>query len=251
MDDGFYLNFIDELEHWFYIQLGWGKQGFAQSGTIKLFEDVSWCVLQIKYLSYQRETVGMYTGGWKRDQNIANLNIFRINHLVLVHYTNAESSNVIFINWVKTWHFCGFTANQSTSGFNTAVCNTFYDVCNLFRDVFAQCDIIKEDKWFCSAADDVVYTHCYTVDTNGIMLVEHKCQLQFCANTVCTGNQNRFADTGQIQLKGAAESTDSGHHACCHRSGNVCLHQFNCFVSGCYVYAGCLIAFAETLAHIV
>src|SRR5699024_964196 len=56
MDDGFYLNFIDELEHWFYIQLGWGKQGFAQSGTIKLFEDVSWCVLQIKYLSYQRET---------------------------------------------------------------------------------------------------------------------------------------------------------------------------------------------------
>ena len=33
--------------------------------------------------------------------------------------------------------------------------------------------------------------------------------------------------------------------------GSMCLHQFNCLISGGNVYAGCLIAFAETFAHIV
>ena len=193
----------------------------------------------------------MNAGGRQSDHHIAWLYIFRVEHLILVHNAYAEACKVILVHRIKSRHLGSFAANQRTAGLYAAVCHALNDVCYLFRDIFAQCNIIQEYQRFCTAADDVVDTHCHTVDAHCVMLVQHECNLQLGAHAVCSGNQNRLGNAGQVQLKGSAEAADAAHHARCHGSCNVCLHQFNCLVSGGNVYAGCLIAFAETFAHIV
>ena len=60
--------------------------------------------------------------------------------------------------------------------------------------------------WLCTAADDIVYAHSNTVNTNCIMLIHKESNFQLCTNTVCTGNKNRLFDILNIKLEKTAQN---------------------------------------------
>ena len=102
-----------------------------------------------------------------------------------------------------------FTADECALSLNTALCYTGYYLRDLFGDILSAGDIIKEELRLCSAADDVVHAHSNTVDTDSVVLVEDKCDLDLCTYAVCSGNENRLADTCHIELEESAEAADA------------------------------------------
>ena len=64
-----------------------------------------------------------------------------------------------------------FTAYESTAGSDAAFCNARYYGCYLFGIVFSASDVIKEEKRFCTTADNVVYAHCNAVYAYGVVFV--------------------------------------------------------------------------------
>ena len=130
----------------------------------------------------------MNAGGWQRDQHVARLHIFRIDHLVLIDHAHAEAGKVVLVHRVEARHLGGLAADQRAAGLNTAVRHALDDVRYLFRNIFAQGNIIKEDQGLCAAADDVVDAHCNAVDAHGVMLVQHEGNLQLGANAVGAGD---------------------------------------------------------------
>jgi len=96
-------------------------------------------------------------------------------------------------------------------------------------------------------APGLVNAHCHLELSYLLGAIPERCGFAGFAGAMSQVRE-RFSAEQRVQ---AVEAADAAHHARCHGSCNVCLHQFNCLVSGGNVYAGCLIAFAETFAHIV
>ena len=143
----------------------------------------------------------------------------------------------------------GLAADKCTACLNTAFSHTAYDGSYFLGYVLAACDIVKEKHGTCAAADDVVYTHSYAVNTYGIMLVHQECQLDLCTNTVGTADEYGLLHTGDIGNKESSETSDIRGAFRCFGPGDAALHELHCLVACGDVNTGCLVAFAETVVH--
>ena len=105
-----------------------------------------------------------------------------------------------------------FTAYKRATRQNTAVCNAFNDLCNLFRNILTDCDIVKEEQRLCTRTSNVVYTHCNAVLTDSIVLVHKESNSDFCTYTVSTRNKYRIFVVFR-HFKKSAEAADSAKYA--------------------------------------
>ena len=53
-----------------------------------------------------------------------------------------------------------FTADKSTARLDTAFCYSGNDFCYFFRNIFTDCNIVKEKQRLCSAAHNIINAHC-------------------------------------------------------------------------------------------
>ena len=136
VDNRFDLDCIDEFEHRFDIQSGWGQQRLAQGGAVKLAEDIARFFLQLKHFADKREAVGMNAGGWQRDQHVARLHIFRIDHLALIDHAHAEAGKVVLVHRVETRHLGGLAADQRASRSRTQPSATPLTMSATFSGIF-------------------------------------------------------------------------------------------------------------------
>ena len=189
----------------------------------------------------------MNAGGLQCNQHIACLLAGGIHDLLLVHNADCKTCKVVLVNRIETRHFSSFAAHQCAAGLYTAVSDTGYDGCDLFRIVLADCNVIEEELRLCAAADDVIDTHCHTIDTNSIMLVHQERKLELGADTVGTRYKYRLLNTGQVRLEQTTKAADAGQNT---RNVGLCdmlLHELDCLIAGCDVYAGFLVAFRKTI----
>ena len=116
----------------------------------------------------------MNAGRSNADQRITRFEIFARNELVLFAYSNGKAGKVIFLIRHQTGVLRRFTADKSTSCLHTAVCNALNDLLDLFRIILSAGNIIEEEKRLCTAAGNIIHTHCNTVNSDGIVLIHKK-----------------------------------------------------------------------------
>ncbi|EKD46837.1 MAG: hypothetical protein ACD_67C00048G0002 [uncultured bacterium] len=110
---------------------------------------------------------------------------------------------------IKSWQFCCFTSDKSATSLNAASCDSFHNQRCFFWFEFAGGKIIQEKERFSALNDDVIDAHGDKVDADSFVLSRHECQLQFCANTISSGNKDRMVHLFDFLAgKKSAESTD-------------------------------------------
>ena len=117
-------------------------------------------------------------------KHISRFHIAAIYYLSSVHKPNGKARKVIFVLGVEAGHFRSFAANKRAACLSAAFCHTAYYFGYFFGIVFAAGDIVKKEKWLCSAADYVVYTHCHAVYTYSIVFICKKSNFKLCAYAV-------------------------------------------------------------------
>ena len=138
--------------------------------------------------------------------------------------------------------FCCLAADQGSFRLYTACGYAFYDLCDLLGNIFAACDIVQEKERFAACARDIVYAHGNAVDTDGIMLVHKKGELDLGSDTICTGYQGRlFHILDLFQGKCTGKTTQSAKHFRAHCRLYILFHQFHRFVSGFNIHSRTLV----------
>ena len=118
----------------------------------------------------------MDPGGGKTDEHIAGFRVPAGDQVLLIHDSYRESGQVIFVHRIESGHFGRLAADQGRSRLLTAFRHAADDGCDLLRFIFAAGDIIQEKQRLPARAGDIIHTHGYTVDTDGVMLVHQKRQ---------------------------------------------------------------------------
>ena len=188
----------------------------------------------------------MYAAGSDTYDSVAGLNCGRIKDLGLVHDTGAVACDVVFVLCHHAGVLGGLAAYQCAASHYAAVSHALYDSGNLFGNYLADSDVVQEEQRLCATADDVVDAHCNCVDTDRIVLVHEHCELELSAYAVGAAYKYGFLHAGKVRHEQTSETSDAGNAAGGVGSCNMLLHESDGLVSGGYVYACCLIAFAET-----
>ena len=114
---------------------------------------------------------------------------------------------------------------------------------DFFGNVFTASDIVKEEKRFCAAANNVVYAHCNAVDTDGIVLILNKCELKLCSYAVGAAYEYGLFHSLNVKLEKAAEAAYVRANARGHCSCDMLFHEFYSLVSGGNINTGGCVAF--------
>ena len=193
----------------------------------------------LAYCSYEGETLERYIVGRVSNDND--------------DYSTHIKSNDIFD---------GNSSHWSASEFNNEKYHVYLTFYRLIEGLAMPYDIAFGDsidgvleKLSCSKEPWVAGENAWTmtlsqtkeVNTNGIVLVHQKCNLQLGTNAVGTGNKYGLGDTGKIQIEQTAEPSDIGANTLGHSSGDAGLHQLYRLIACGNIYACVLIAFAKTL----
>ena len=134
----------------------------------------------------------MYAGTWKTDQYIAFLDFLPVQKIAFIHGTHTEAGNIIMLHIIHIRHFGSFPADQGTLCLHTAIRYTLYQLFDFLRFIFAYCQIIQEEDRCCPLYQNIIDTHCHSINTNCVMLIHFKCHKQLCTNTIGSAYQNRF-----------------------------------------------------------
>ena len=136
----------------------------------------------------------MYAGGSNTNQHIAHFDFGAIDEFGLFYHSGRITRDVIFAIGIHTRHFCRLASYKGTSGLAASFRYTADDCLDLRRDVMSHCHVVQEDKRFGSLRQDIVHAHRHGVNTDGVVFVHRKSDLQFGSHAVGSANQNRFFD---------------------------------------------------------
>ena len=155
----------------------------------------------------------MHAGRGNAHEDVADLDFRSVNEFGFFHDSGGVSGNVIFAVGIHARHFCRFSADKGTSGLAASFCDSGYDCLDFLRDVFADCHIVQEEKWFSALCKDVVYAHCHGIDADGVVLVHCKCQFKFGSDAVGSAYEYRLLDIQSREVEHSAERSYVSHHA--------------------------------------
>ena len=173
----------------------------------------------------------MHTGAWKCDHNIACLHGVVVDDLLLIHDADRETGEIILVLRIEARHLGGLTTDQRTVTLYAAFSYALYDIRDLLRHVLAAGDVIEEEQWLRTTADDIVHTHRDAVDADGVILLHQEGDLQLRSDTIGTGYENRVL-VALRKLEQTTEAAETGCHTLGHGSCNVLLHQLYGLVAG-------------------
>ena len=132
---------------------------------------------------------------------------------------------------------CGLTADKSRARLNATLGNAADDLCDLFGDILAASDVIKEEEGARAAADDVVYAHSNGIDSDGIMLVHKDRELDLGTAAVGARNEHGLFHTCDGETEAAAEAADVVEATLVFGACDMFFHKLDSAVAGCDINA--------------
>ena len=190
----------------------------------------------------KREAVGVDPAGRQAQEHVAGPDLVACDHLALLDGADAKAGNVIFVFRVEPVHFRRFAANEGAARFPAGPGDTFDNVRHLLGIDLVHGDIVQEKQRFAACACNIVYAHGNAVDTDGIMLVHKKGELDLGSDTICTGYQGRlFHILDLFQGKCTGKTAQSAKHFRAHCRLYILFHQFHRFVSGFNIHSRTLV----------
>ena len=80
-------------------------------------------------------------------------------------------------------------ADQRRAGLKASLSHAFHDIRDLFRLIFAACDVVKEKQRLSARACDIIYTHRNRVDADRVMFIHEHGDLHLRAASVRAGQK--------------------------------------------------------------
>ena len=184
----------------------------------------------------------MHTARSNANQYISRLDIFTGDQIFLIYGTYRKPCQIVFVFRHQSRMFCRLAADQSASGLCAAFRYPLYDRCDLFRIVLSASNIIQEKQRFRTCACNIVHTHCHTVNSHGIVLIQQKCQFDLGTYAIRSGNQHRLIHRLDLfHRKSSGKTADPAKYLGAHRLCHILLHQFDRLIPCLNVYTGFLV----------
>ncbi len=189
----------------------------------------------------------MYTRRGYADKHVSDLDLRAIDQTLALDYTARKARDIVLAVAVHTRHLGRLAANQRTACLTASVGNTRNDGLDLGRFVMADGHIVEEQQRLGTLCQYVVHAHGHGIDTDRIVLVHRKGDLEFGADTVGTAYQNRLPDIERRQIEHAAEGAYVAHDTRARGRSDMRLYSAHHFVSGFEIHAGLFITFSHNL----
>ena len=119
------------------------------------------------------------------DNLIPLLHVPTVYNIRSIYDSYGKSCKIILVSRIGSRHLRRFSSHKTCSRHFTSRSYSAHNFSHLFRRNFTCPYIVQKEQRFCAFADYVVYTHRNTVDTDGIVLIQLKCQSELSAHTVC------------------------------------------------------------------
>ena len=207
------VHLADDLQNGLHVDFCRREKNFAQS-LFGIQLRVYLMQIQIRvlhYFAHERKAVGVYAGGSDTDQHIAHFDFGAIDEFGLFYDSGRIARDVVFTVGIHTRHFCRFASYKGTTGLAASFRYTADNRLDLRRDVMSHCHVVQEDERFGSLRQNIVHAHRHGVNTDGVVFVHRKSDLQFGTNAVGSADQNRFFDSQRGEVKHASKRTDRTH----------------------------------------
>ena len=130
----------------------------------------------------------MQTAGLQTNYLVANLHLAGHDHFFLINNANRKASNIVVIRLINSWHFGRFTTDKCHVGLQATFYHAFNNLSHLLGHKFAGGDVIQEEERFCTLAEDVVGAHCYRINTDGVVFVHAKSDIELGAYAIGAGD---------------------------------------------------------------
>ena len=114
----------------------------------------------------------MDTGGGQGQDHVAGAHGIVVDDPGLVHQAHGEACQVIVVGGHDAGMLGGLAADEGAAGLAAALRHAGDQGGYLLSLIFADGDVIQEEKGLGAAADDVVDAHGHAVDTHGVVLVQ-------------------------------------------------------------------------------
>ena len=196
----------DDIKHLLHIYPGRGKGHIPEDLSIKFrIGGIEIKRIVGKYLADQAEPVGMDTRRGNPDQHITDLDPGSIDKFRFLDHTCRETGDIIFAICIHPGHLGCLATYKSTAGLAASFCHTRYYCLDLPRLVMSDCDIVKEEERLCSLGQYIIDTHCHGIDTDSVVSVHRKGQLEFGADAISAAYKHRFLHIQSRKVKHSAE----------------------------------------------
>ncbi len=155
----------------------------------------------------------MEAAGAYADNLVPHCNLRTVQQFFIIDYSYHKACQVIFILGIKAWHFSSLTPDEGAFGFHTSGSNPLNNITSPFRIKLPHGYVVKEKKRGSTLDHDVVHAHGHKVYSHGIVFIEHKCNLQLCANSVGGTHKHRVFDMFNIERKESGKTSNVGNNA--------------------------------------
>ena len=175
--------------HRFYIYFCGGQQHLSQSAPQLLIISIQACSGHFKHFAHQGKSVGMHTGRRNTDKRVPRLYMFPGNQVLLVHNPHRKARKIVLLLRHQARMLRCLASQQGRPRLPASLRNSLYNGCDFLRKIPAACNIIQEKQRFSPRTGHIIHAHGHTVDSDCVMAVHKKGQLQLGTHSIRAGQQ--------------------------------------------------------------
>src|SRR5215470_16349546 len=161
----------------------------------------------------ERITVGVQTGGRKREKRVAGLDTFSSEQIFSLDCADDESRKIVFTGLVEARHFRGFAPDESTTRFAAGAAHAIHQLLDDVRIHLAERQIIQKKERLGALHQNVVHAVIDEIATDGGMNVHGHGDFQLGADAIGTGNKNRLLEFLRVESEERAKAADAAEHS--------------------------------------
>src|SRR5262245_4993936 len=152
----------------------------------------------------------MKTAGGKPDQNISRHNRLGIENFLPFDDADDETSQIIFSVGKIIRMLGGLTPDQCTPRLTTPCSNSPHNHLGDIDIKLAADKVVQEEKRLGALSDNIIHTHRYKIDADGIVLLHHERHFELGPDAIGGRNKHRMTIASTLEIEERAKCADTG-----------------------------------------
>ena len=121
----------------------------------------------------------------RQSQNgVTRHDVGAVNDSAFLDRADSEAGKVVLSWRIHAGHFCGFAADQCATGQFASRRNALHNLGGGCHVELSAGEVVKKEQWFGTLHQDVVHAHRDQIDTDRIVSVQLKRELELGADAV-------------------------------------------------------------------
>src|SRR5262245_29853503 len=144
-------------------------------------------------LANEAITVRVESRRCQANHEVAGADALAADDAFALNDTNAEARHIVVARAVEVRQDGSLAADQRTFRFHAAVTDALDELLRQLRVILRHGDVIEEHERFAAGAEGIVDRHGDKVDADSVVFAGHAGDLEFAADAIGAGNEDRPA----------------------------------------------------------